>query len=233
MKYLGIIFTIVLAQPLFAAEKLIYTGEIFDKSGKTKVFTYERYQDVQGDKVLDRAVYKNMDGEVQTEEKMESVKGELVRYDMDQKQLKQKAWIEVDDKNITFNLKKWRKRNYPISTKRKSNFIMGLQIVDFVVKHWDEFKKGKEQEISLGVWHRQEAIRFDLSNDKMENGKMVIKMNPSSMFIRAVVDPIYFTFDTKTKELVEYSGRVVPKEKRNKGYYDYDGLVRYKKVMSK
>lgn len=215
-----------------AAEKLISTGEGFDKEGKTKVFDYERFQDVQGNKTLDRAVYKGTDGKVLVEEKMETVDGKLVRYDIDQKQLKQTAWIEADKENVTFNLKKFRKRNYPQTTSLPDNFIVGLQIVPTVRKNWDLFNNGQEMKIKLGVWHRQEAIGFTLKRDSQSDSEMVVKMNPSSMFIRAVVDPIFFTFDKKTKLLKSYKGRLTPKEKRGGSHYDQDGMVTYKVVGS-
>lgn len=230
MKLFIILVATVCSVSVLAKEKLIFTGEVFDKTGKTKVFTYERYQSVDGDKQVDRAIFKNLSGDTLTEEKVEYNKGEFVRYDMDQKQLKQKAWIEVSAKEVTFNLKKFRKKNYPITEKRKSHFIIGLQVVPIVLKNWDRLMAKESVEVRLGVWHRQESIGFELSQEKVSDGQLVVKMNPTSMFIRAVVNPIYFHFDSKTKDLISYVGRVTPKEKRGRDYYDYDGLVKYKRV---
>ena len=212
------------------AEDLVATGIVFDKEGKEKKFTYERYQTTDGTKITDRAVYKDMDGTVLTEETMVVDSDKLVRYDMDQKQLKQKAWIEVGKEKVTFNLKKFRKNNYPQTAKRRDNFVVGLQIVPTIIKNWDKLIKGDEVEIRLGVWHRQEDIGFDLTKEKVDDKELVVKMNPDSMFIRAVVDPIYFTFDKKTKNLVSYKGRTTPKIKKGRSYYDFDGLTTYKTV---
>lgn len=228
MKTVLLILTFVLTLTAGATEKLVATGEIFDKEGKVKKFNYEKYEDINGDKTVFRAVYKDLEGKILTEEKMELQKGELVRYDMDQKQLKQKAWIEASQTEVTFNLKKFRKNNYPQTIKKPKNFILGLQIVPFVKENWNYFLKKEEKEIKLGVWHRQEAITFDLSQESLGKNKLVVKMSPSSMLIRAVVNPIYFSFDLKTKRLTEYKGRTTPKEKRGSGYYDYDGITRYK-----
>lgn len=218
---------------VFAAEKVISTGVVYDPSGKEKMFTYERYQDVQGDKILGRAVYKDLKGDTLVEEKIETLKGELVRYDMDQKQLKQKAWIDVKDGKATFNLKKFRKRNYPQTITKPENFIVGLQIVPFVKKNWKSISEGKEHEVKLGVWHRQEAITFDIKKDSAKNGQMVVKMQPASMFIKAVVSPIYFTFDGKTQNLISYKGRTTPKVKRGRSYHDFDALTKYRLVEEK
>ncbi len=234
---LQILFTTILFLSLnaIAAEELISKGIVYDKDGKEKQFTYERYQETKGDTVYDRAVYKDMDGDILTEEKTQIKNGKLVRYDMDQKQLKQEAWIDVADKKVTFNLKKFRKRNFPQTVDLPENFIVGLQIVPTIIKNWQKLENGGDVEVSLGVWYRQEAIGFKISKDKEKsNDKLfVAKFNPSSMFIRAVVDPLYFNFDPKTKDLVSYRGRSTPKEKKGRSFYDFDGLTKYEKINKK
>ena len=229
-----LLISLFLSLPSLAAEKLLVTGEIFDLEGKEKKFLFERYQDVIGDKVLERALYKNLEGDILVEEKLESLKGELVRYDIDQKQLKQKAWVVTDAKTVTFNLKKEGKGNYPQTIKKKDNFIIGMQIVPYILKNWTALVSGEEFRIKLGVWDRQEAIRFDLQKDKSgQAGQIVVKMKPSSLFVRAIVSSIYFTFDEKTKKLIEYKGRTAPKENRDGDLKDFDGITRYKRVVKK
>ncbi len=233
MRKLILITTItLLSMASFGAEKLISKGIVYDKEGKEKQFTYERYQEKKGDIMHDRAVYKDMDGDVLTVEKMQTKNGKLIRYDMDQKQLKQKAWITVEDGKATLNLKKFRKNNYPQTIDLPDNFIVGLQIVSTIMDNWDKLAKGEDVDVELGVWHRQEAIGFELSKESKTDDLFVVKMNPSSMFIRAVVDPLYFNFDPKTKELVSYRGRSTPKEKRGRSYYDFDGITKYQQVGS-
>ncbi len=225
----AVILTLIATFAL-ANETLISKGEGFDKEGKNKQFTYERYINKAGDSTTHRAVYKDLDGEVLTEETMVEKKGQLVRYDMDQKQLKQKAWIEIKDGKIEYNLKKFRKSNYPITSNMKDNFVVGLQLVDLIRTNWDKLLKGDDVKFHLGVWHRQETIGFNFSQESKDDKTLVVKMNPSSMFIRAVVDPLYFTLDRATKTLIEYKGRTTPKEKRGRDFYDFDGLVKYQAV---
>ena len=230
MKTSLIILATLVCHSLWAAEKLAYTGEVFDKDNK-KVFDYERYESKDGDKVLGRAVYKNLDGQEVFVEKIETLKGKLVRLDIDQKQLNQEASIEVKGGTVHFNLKKPGKKMSTSTESFKDNFIVGLEIVPYVQKHWDKLVKGDDLSIRFGVWNRQESVGFDLSKDKMENGNMVVKMSASSMFIRALVSPMYFVFDSKTKELSSYSGRLVPQIKKGGEFTEFDGSVKYKKVQ--
>ncbi len=230
MKALIFLGMTLAATMTLASEKLVSKGVVYDQEGKEKKFTYERYQKMDGDKTLSRAVYKDMDGDVLTEETMVEKDGKLVRYEMQQKQLKQRAWIEVKGDKITYNLKKYRKNNYPITSDMKKNFVVGLQLVDLIRANWDALVKGKEVEFHLGVWHRQETIGFTFSQEAMDDKTLTVKMNPSSMFIRAVVSPLYFTLDKDTKTLIQYKGRTTPKDKRGRDFYDYVGLVKYDKM---
>ncbi len=230
MKTGLIILATLVCQGLCAAERLAYTGEVFDQD-KKKIFDYERFEDKQGDKVLGRAVYKNLDGQEVFVEKIESINGKLVRLEIDQKQLKQEASIVVKDGTVHFSLKKPGNKISTSTESYKDNFIVGLEIVPYVQKKWDKIKNGDTVPIRFGVWSRQESVGFDLSKDKMENGNMVVKMSASSMFIRALVSPMYFVFDSKTKELSSYSGRLVPQIKKDGDYKEFDGTVTYKKIQ--
>lgn len=230
MKITLVLVSLLFTSSLVAAEKLVVTGEVFDKEGKEKKFTYEKYDDTQGDKFITRSVYKDLSGEVLVEEKMTKVNGVMSKYEIDQKQLKQKGWIVAEGDKVTFNLKKFRKKNYPQEVSKPKNFLVGLELVSSMVKNWDSIVSGKTYTVKLGVWHRQEAITFDIKKDSSDDKKMVFKMSPTSFLIRAVVDPIYFTFDKGTKELISYKGRTKPKMKQGKNYRDYDGLTIYKVV---
>jgi hypothetical protein len=228
MKSLVTTIALIAFLPLQAAEKKTAIGEVFDLSGKNKQFTYERFEDNKGDSSTIRAVYKDLDGKVLTEEVMSLQKGELVKYEIQQKQTNEKGWIEVAGDKVTFNLKKPKKRNYPQTEDKPKDFIVGLMIVPTIKKSWDTIIKGKNKEIRLGVWHRQESVGFKLSKEKVDDKQMVVKMAATSFLIRAIVKPLYFTFDVKTKNLVSYKGRVTPKEKRGRRYRDFDGLTTYK-----
>ncbi len=212
----------------FAAEKLTFTGEVFDLSGKEKKFTSEKYIDNDGEKQKDRTVYKDLTGQVVVEEKMETLNNKLVRYDIDQKQTNEQGWIEVKDNKVTFNHKKPKKNNYPKTSDLPENFVVSPQIVPFIRDNWDAITSNKEIVIGLGVWHRQEIIRFTLNREKADGQNVVVKMNPSSFFIRALVDPIYFTFDPVTKNLLSYKGRTAPKEKKGDSFEDFDAITHYK-----
>ena len=225
-----IVLVTLLCQGLWGAEKLAYTGEVFDKDNK-KVFNYERFQDKQGDKILGRAVYKSLDGQEVFVEKIESINNKLVRLDIYQKQLKQEASILIKDGTVHFNLKKPGEKMSTSTESFKDNFIVGLEIVPYVQKHWDKLVKGEDLSIRFGVWSRQESVGFDLSKDKVENGNMIVKMSASSMFIRALVSPMYFVFDSQTKELSSYSGRLVPQIKKGGEFVEFDGSVRYQKIQ--
>ena len=220
---------LVLSGPLvFAAEKMIATGEVFDPSGKEKKFIYEKYQAIEGDKIFDRAVYKDLKGQILVEEKMETLKGELVHYDIEHRQLKHHAWIETPAGKVIFNLQKMGKEKETAEAKKPDAFTVPLQISPLVHRRWEDLVASKAQKIQLGVWGRLESISFTLVVAEQNEDAMTIKMYPSNMLLRVLVKPLYFVFDKKTKYMTEYKGRIVPKVDSNGDLSDYDGLTKYK-----
>lgn len=233
MKTLFFAMTLVLCSFSFASESLVSTGEIYDKEGKKKLFLYERFQSKEGDTTVDRAVYKSLSGETLVEESLKTVNGETVRYDIHQKQQKKKAWVEVAKESVTFNLKKEGKPNFPKTIKRKENFVIGLQLVPFILKKWGFLMAGKKIPIKLGVWDRQEAIRFDLEKSEAKPGELSVRLRPSSMFVRAAVDPLYFIFDAKTKRLRRYIGRTAPMLGSGDNLKDFDAMTKFTPVAAR
>lgn len=226
MQNFGFIFLLMVV-PALASEKLTITGEGFDKEGKVKKYTYERYQSVEGDKTLDRAVFKDLEGKILLEEKMERVKDQLVRMDVDQKQINQQGSIEVSGSSVTFNLFKPRKKNYPQVYDFPKNFVVNMQIAAFIRDNWEKIKGSEVPVIKLGVWYRQEIIGFELSKESLDAKHLVVRMRPSSILVRTAVNPVYFTFDVTTKNLLSYKGRATPKEKIGAQYGDFETVVNY------
>ena len=224
------LFILIIIQAV-ANEEKIFIGEVFDINGQVKKFTCQRHQSRQNHKMTDHNVCKDLRGKVLVVEKMQRNGDELVRYHIDQKQLKQKAWIELKNDKVIFNLLEVNSKKPQQKTiDRPKNFVVSMQIVPFIVEHWQVLAKGEKKKIRLGVWNRQKAVPFDLSRKKMDKEVMIVKMSPSGFFARAIVDPIYFTMSVKDRTVVEYKGRTNLKEKKGNDYHDYKGLIRYKSL---
>jgi hypothetical protein len=57
-------------------------------------------------------------------------------------------------------------------------------------------------------------------------------MKPSNVLVRMAVAPTYFEFDTTTRKILEYTGRVPPLESVNDRLHTLDARVAYRFVAA-
>ena len=230
MKTNTLILLSLMTNFAMANERKTFICDVFDKKGQIKKFICEQYQKKENKKIIDRRICKDLNGKILVVEKIERKQNRLVRYDIDQKQLKQKARIELKDDKVIFNLKGNNKKTERKIIDKPENFIVGMQIVPFIIKHWKALAKGERKEIKLAVWNEQKVFSFYLSREKMDEQTMLIRMRPSNFLARLVLGSFYFTMGVKDKVVLQYKGRTNLKEKRDNSYRDYEGLVYYKSL---
>ncbi|MCB0378678.1 MAG: hypothetical protein KDD33_09315 [Bdellovibrionales bacterium] len=224
-------FTLMIPCLVFAKEKQTSKGELFDLDGKTKRFSYERFHDEGAEQQTDRSLYKDLQGDVMVEEKLITKNGEFVSYAIDHKQTGEKGLVEKRGDKIFFQKTKSDGKVDTDTESYPSHFMVGMQIVSYMRQHWDALKGGKKVEIRLGVWSRTETIGFRLRKGDSKAGEFVVVMEPSSFFIRSLVDPLHFYFDPSDKRLVKITGRTQPKIKKDGKWKDFDALSKYYPVQ--
>ncbi len=115
-----------------------------------------------------------------------------------------------------------------------TNLVIGPSFVPFIQAHWAELKAGKSVDARLAVPERRETVGFTFQFDRdrtVEKDELlgkghpdiaVIRMKPSSLFIAAVVKPVYFVFLDDGSRLLELTGRMLPKLRSGNGWKDFD-----------
>ena len=215
-------------------ETLTMKGDVFDLSGKKKFYEFQRYTSEKGaDKNL-KNLFKDLKGETVIEEKASLKNGVLQNYEITQKQTGESGQISVQGKKVTFTYKK---KDGKVQTETEDwadNFIIGMTLVPHLKKNWERLLKGDSLRTRLGVWHRTETVGFKFwkESEKKVDGKdsVVVVMKPTSFVIRALVDPLYLTFDKQTKTLVSIKGRTTPKIQEKGKWKDFDAFIQYSKV---
>ncbi len=107
--------------------------------------------------------------------------------------------------------------------------VVNDNIVPYLLAHFDQLMQGEEVPLQYIVVPRTRTVGFNLvkSGDATWQGRpaVIIKMIPSNFFIRLVVDPIYFTVDNDSRQVVKYEGRTTPKIKEDGEWKDLDGVM--------
>jgi hypothetical protein len=157
--------------------------------------------------------------------------GKFASYDLQQKQLHESAKILAKDGRIFFEYTQRDGKVKKDDEKWQDSFVLGAFLVRFVKAHWDELLAGKDIDMRFGVPDRRETVGFKIfkEEEKKIDGHDVIvaKMKPTSVIIAALVKPLYFYFDKASGKLLEFRGRVLPKQKDGDHFKDLDAETVY------
>jgi hypothetical protein len=121
------------------------------------------------------------------------------------------------------------------SPKRRSetlrNGTLNYDMVgSFLAEHWDVLMKGEELKCRMIVAPRAETIGFRAikESETQWQGKPIVllRMEPTSPLIRALVDPLHFKIEKDSPHRVlEYSGRTTLKIKSGNKWEDLDAIT--------
>lgn len=195
------------------------------------LFEMVREEKTEGDRTLISEVFTDPQGIEAFRSETTLQGGRFVRYDLQQKQLHDTAKIEAKDGHIYFEYVDHDGKVKKDEEKWNDDFVVGAILSRHVKAHWADLVAGKNIDMRFGVPERRETVGFKIfkEEEKKIDGRDVIvaKMKPTSMIIAAIVKPLYFYFDKETKRLVEFRGRVLPKQKDGNGWKDLDAETVY------
>ncbi len=100
----------------------------------------------------------------------------------------------------------------------------------FLMAHWEQLQRGEKVKCRYIVVPRLETVGFVFRKDSeslWHNRKVVIvKMQPSSRIIAALVEPLFFTIEsTPPHRVLQYIGRTTPKIEAGGKWRDLDATT--------
>jgi hypothetical protein len=139
--------------------------------------------------------------------------GALKRYRLEQKQTGAQGALEVSGGQVRFS--------HTAAGKTKTaeesltpDLVVAPTVVPYLQARWDVLLKGGEVKVRYASLERRETVGFTFAkvSEKRvgDRDAMVVRMKPTSFIIAALVDPLYFTFDTSNRRLLEVIGRTAP-----------------------
>jgi len=110
------------------------------------------------------------------------------------------------------------------------NALIGDMVGPFLVAHWDVLARGDKVKCRYLVVPRRETVGFTFVKDKNTSyqgqGAILVRMEPSSRLLSALVDPLFFTIETNSPHRVwSYSGRTTPKIRSGNKWKDLDATT--------
>lgn len=102
----------------------------------------------------------------------------------------------------------------------------------FIAAHWDALMKGERVKCRYLSVPRRETVGFTFvkESESTWQGQAVamIKMEPTSVIIKALVDPVFFAIEKESRHRIrQYIGRTTPKIKAGSKWNDLDAETVY------
>ena len=184
------------------------------------------------EKQIDRT-FSSPQGDLVAQEKIILNGNLLYKMSLSQLQTDEQGSLEVSAGKLHFSYTRNGKTTQD-SEKATDNLVVSGTLIPYLQQHWRELQAGKEVEVRYAVLDRKETVGFKFfkiqsSPEKfVTKPEMVLKMKPSSFFIAAIVDPLYFNFSQNGADLYELIGRTLPKVKVNGKWKDIDADIVFK-----
>ncbi len=108
--------------------------------------------------------------------------------------------------------------------------LVGDMVGPFLASHWNQLARGETVKCRYVVVPRRETVGFSFSkeSESLWHGREVInvKMEPSSVIIAALVDPLHFAIEKSAQHRVlEVVGRTTPKIRSGNRWADLDAVT--------
>lgn len=205
----------------------VFSAELFTLDGKEKKMSYEGKRELTVNSMNFEATYKNLDGSIAVEEKASATEGTLVRYDIDRKQTNEKGTIEIADKKVIFKYFDGNKQKADKKEPLSPDTLVGPTLFPFLLANYDKLAKKEDVKFKYAVWYRQETVGFKFSFEKEDGKFMVVRMAPTNMLYRSLVDPIFISIDKTSRKVMVWEGRTTPKINVDGKFKDFDTVAKY------
>lgn len=229
IAFLGLTFT---AWDSASASVVTFHGEVYELGSDQKEILYR----VQGKHSGDRrdfeisSTFLTPDGRVATHEAGVVKGGELMKYTLEKPLEGVSGQLLVKGKRALFSYQDGKKRDHD-SEAFKPSLVAGATLIPYLGERWDQVLAGKKVKVRFAVMDRTETVGFEYEKVKelTYDGKpaVLIKMEPTSFIIDALVDTIYFVFDKKTARVLEFRGQTLPKRKVDGKWRKFDARIVY------
>lgn len=217
-----------------ARGETVYFGSVFPLHAKdaSPTYVYERRVEERAGDMVSTHVTRDPSGAVAlAESATHTADYALAEYTLHANQLGQTGTVRVEKDQVVFHLVDGKEDTSKVEVTTEP-VVVGPTLVGHIFRHLEELRSGKVLGVRMAVLDRLETIGFDLRSVAAEPGRTRVRMTASSFVYGLMIDPIDFTFDTASGNLVRLEGRVPPKVRADGAWRDFDARVDYRFVAA-
>lgn len=209
----------------------IYVGNVFGP-GDAQMFRYTRDSRMGGGGLTSiHRSHNAEDGELVVAQAAEhDVSYALHRYVEDHRQLALRTEVVAKGTDALVYTSHQRGRVRRRTERLRAPAVTGPTLFGFVVTHWDRLRSGQELRVQFVVAERRRSYAFTLSMADSDQEHTIVTMRASSPFLRLSIPPMRLTYDSDTRAIVRYEGRIPPRWKGRSvdARVEYDHVAPYR-----
>ena len=226
--------------PLQYEHPKVLKGDIYSQAGNKRelLFHFERRAVREGNKLTVRREYTYPDGRIAARERVAYDGNELGFFELEETQTGGRGSATIRQRPgspgraaVDFTYQPQAGAPLKTSTEelRQNTFINDMVGV-FLASHWDALARGEKLRCRYIVVPRRETVGFTFfrTSESTWQGQdvAVIRMEPTSAILGALVKPLYFTIEKRAPHRVlQYTGRTTPKLKDGAQWKDLDAVT--------
>jgi hypothetical protein len=197
-----------------AAGELIYRGAVFDQHevGASALFSYERRVGRRAQGQSAAHITHAPNGDVVIVEEAQFGPGyALQRFDATNRQLGYSGSVVLsnDGRHLAYRL--LQDGVVTTATEDVSDpVVSGPSLHGFILHHWDALARGDRLPVRMIVMAKTQTYGFDIRRADSKAGRTSFSITPSNWLVRLALRPLTVTFDSVTRNVVRYEGRVPP-----------------------
>jgi hypothetical protein len=214
------------------------TGTIYGVGSNQPLFKFQRVARRSGSTLKVQREFTYADGKLAVREHVVYEGDELILYEMEDLQTGAhgSATIQPDASRpakakieFEYGMKRNDKPKLHTENLREDALIADM-VGGFLLLHWDELMRGEKVKCRYIVVPRAETVGFTFEKDSESTWKgkpvLVVKMEATSRFIAALVNPLFFTIEKDAPHrVVQYIGRTTPKIQVGGKWKDVDAVT--------
>jgi hypothetical protein len=221
----------------------VLTGTVYRGSTSSQpLFKFKRTATRSGNRIHVLREFSYPDGKLAARERVVYQHNALVHYELDERQIGAKGTADVELHVVSANRNKARilfhyskDASTYSSTPAKTEPLVADSLINdmvgpFLAAHWDQFVRGEKVGCRFIVVPRRETVGFTFRKESETqwhgSDVLILRMEPSSVLISALVDPLHFMIEKNAPHhVLQYSGRTTPKVSSSGHWTDLDAVT--------
>jgi hypothetical protein len=197
-----------------SAGTLIYRGTVFAQRAPdgTPLFSYERRVGRTASGLSSAHITHTPGGEVLIAEQAQfSADYALARFDATNRQLGYSGSVVLSQggRHLEYRLVEG-ERVSTASEDVSDPVVSGPSLHGFILHHWDALGQGKRLPVRMIVMAKKTTYGFDIRRFGEADGRTAFSITPSNWLLRLAIAPLMVTFDSSSRNVLRYEGRVPP-----------------------